>query len=104
MGDDALSSGGRVLAGVARCTPDHDPRLTLRTGLRDLSVRVFPDIGLSLFPIRSTNGRGLCLAHHYVVDVMAGALVAVPCCLWASKVTGLRRGTAEDLRPSSTDD
>jgi membrane-associated phospholipid phosphatase len=44
------------------------------------------------------------LAHHYVVDVIAGALVASPCCLWASKVTGLRGGTAVDLRPSSTDD
>ena len=27
------------------------------------------------------------LAHHYVVDVIAGAALAVPCCLWASWLT-----------------
>ncbi len=26
------------------------------------------------------------LAHHYIVDVIAGALIAVPCCLWAGRV------------------
>ncbi len=26
------------------------------------------------------------LAHHYIVDIIAGALIAVPCCLWASRV------------------
>lgn len=30
------------------------------------------------------------LAHHYIVDVIAGALLAVPCCLWATRVSASR--------------
>ncbi len=30
------------------------------------------------------------LAHHYILDVIAGAALAVPCCLWASYMARLR--------------
>jgi len=38
------------------------------------------------------------LAHHYVVDVLAGVLVAVPCCLWASWLVRERSGNALELK------
>jgi membrane-associated phospholipid phosphatase len=32
------------------------------------------------------------LAHHYIIDVIAGAVLAVPCALWASRVAKFRPG------------
>jgi membrane-associated phospholipid phosphatase len=42
------------------------------------------------------------LVHHYILDVIAGALLAVPCALWASYITRRlgQRSTTTAARPS----
>jgi membrane-associated phospholipid phosphatase len=40
------------------------------------------------------------LVHHYILDVIAGALVAIPCVLWASYITRRAGGPGGGSAPN----